>query len=80
LGFEKPNTKSFVQLIKNLDAGKKTLFLLDTADKNIVLSGRNIPNNRISQANKINTYDIMNSNSLILTEASINIINDTYKK
>lgn len=81
MSFEKPNTKSFVQLIKNLDVnGKKTLFLLDSADKNVVLSGRNIPNNRVSQANKINTYDIMNSSNLILTEASINIINDTYKK
>ncbi|MCO6494222.1 MAG: 50S ribosomal protein L4 [Bacteroidetes bacterium] len=81
LAFDKPNTASFANLLKNMQVeGTKTLFLVDKSDKNTMLSGRNIPNNKISSANSLNTYEIMNSNHLILTEASINIINDTYKK
>ncbi|MBX2985764.1 MAG: 50S ribosomal protein L4 [Bacteroidia bacterium] len=81
LAFDKPNTASFANLLKNMQIdGSRTLFLVDKSDKNVVLSGRNIPNNKIGQANSLNTYEIMNSNNLILTESSIQIINETYKK
>ncbi|MCK9480396.1 MAG: 50S ribosomal protein L4 [Bacteroidia bacterium] len=81
LSFDKPSTHAFSHLLKNMNIeGTKTLFLVHNSDNNTILSGRNIPNNKIAQANSLNTYEIVNSHNLILTEAAINIINDTYKK
>lgn len=81
LNFETPSTKAFTSLLNAMNmSGSKTLFLLDKVNKNTVLSGRNIPNNRIIPATNLNTYEVLNSNAIILTEASINLINETFKK
>ena len=58
---------------------KKTLFVIPQSDKNIVLSGRNIPKTKIAVAADICTYDVLNAERLILCEGSIekieNILN-----
>ncbi len=73
--FEEPKTKSYLELLKNLSVeGKKTLMVLPQADKNVVLSGRNIPKTYITLASNLNTYDILNADKLILCEGSIEII------
>ncbi|MBD5186367.1 MAG: 50S ribosomal protein L4 [Bacteroides sp.] len=74
--FEAPKTKDFVKFAKNLEAeGKKVLLVLKDADKNVYLSARNVPNARVISAKDLNTYALMNSNAVIVTEDSIDVIN-----
>ncbi len=74
--FEAPKTKDFVNFAKNLQAeGKKVLLVLAGQDKNVYLSARNVPNAQIISASDINTYAIMHSNAIILTEGSLDVIN-----
>jgi large subunit ribosomal protein L4 len=50
---------------------KKTLLILPDANKNVVLSGRNVQNSKVTTADQINTYDLMNADNLIFVESSI---------
>jgi large subunit ribosomal protein L4 len=81
LNFDQPKTKSFTDLVKNLGLnGKKVLFLTPELNKNLVLSGRNLPKANIEVASDVNTYDILNSHVLVLLEGSVakieNILNN----
>ena len=70
--FDKPKTKDFLALLKALSLGdKKTLLILPDANKNVVLSGRNVQNSKVTTADQINTYDLMNADNLIFVESSI---------
>ena len=69
---ESPKTKNFVSLLKNFDLqGKKVLMVLAGNDKNVYLSSRNIQKTKITDAASINTYDILNANSIIVAESSL---------
>ena len=78
--FEKPKTKDFSALLKNLGVtGKKIYFLTTDQNSNVLLSGRNLPKTNIAVATDINTYDILNSQVVVLFENSLpkieNILN-----
>ena len=75
--FEAPKTKEFVKFAKNLEAeGKKLLLVLASQEKNVYLSARNIPNTQVITVADINTYAIMHSNAILLTESSLDVINN----
>lgn len=74
--FEAPKTKDFVNIAKNLKVdGKKVLLVLPSDNKNVTLSTRNVPDARTMVASNLNTYAIMNSNAVILTESSLDCVN-----
>ena len=74
--FEAPKTKEFVKFAKNLEAeGKKLLLVLASQEKNVYLSARNIPNVQVITASDVNTYAIMHSNAILLTESGLDVIN-----
>ncbi len=79
--FDAPKTKQFVALLKALSVGdKKTLFVLSEANKNVVLSGRNIENSKITTADQINTFDVMNADNIIFVESSISKVENLLNK
>ena len=72
---EQPKTKAYIEILKNLSmTGEKTLMVLPKSDKNVVLSGRNLPKVKITVASNLNTYDLLNADKLIICEGSIGII------
>ena len=74
--FEAPKTKDFVNFTKNLKVeGKKVLLVLPGQNKNVTLSARNVPDAKTIDASALNTYALMNSNAVILTESSLDFIN-----
>ena len=78
--FEAPKTKDFVALTKNLQvADKKVLFVLPEANKNVYLSARNLPKVRVSIASNINTYELLDAKSLVLSEDSVSVIEQLFK-
>ena len=58
---------------------KKLLLVLATQNKNVYLSARNLSRVNIVTASDINTYKILDCESLILTESSIVAIDNTFK-
>jgi large subunit ribosomal protein L4 len=70
--FEIPKTKEFVAILKGLGVdGKKVLFLTAENNRNVVLSGRNLPKLNIENATDLNTYNILNSQVLVISESSV---------
>jgi large subunit ribosomal protein L4 len=79
--FDKPKTKDYLALLKALSMGdKKTLFILPETNKNVVLSGRNVQNSKVTTADQINTYDLMNADNLIFVESSISKVENLLNK
>lgn len=70
--FDAPKTKAYLDILKsfNLD-GKKSLLVTNDYEKNVYLSSRNIQKAAVSRAQDLNTYEILHSNTLIISEGSI---------
>lgn len=77
---ENPKTKQLVQILGNLKvADKKTLFVTPEYNDNVELSLRNVPSVLGVLLSDINTYDIMNSEVLVLTESAAKIFAEDEK-
>jgi len=73
--FEAPKTKEFLNIVKNLKVeGKKLLLLSSGTNNNVYLSARNLQGTEVLEAEKVNTYKILNADVLVLTENSVAVI------
>ena len=78
LAFDAPKTKEFAKVMANLNVNEKALVVLNDNDKNVVLSARNIPTVKTSLTNTINTYDVVNAKTLVLTQDAVKTIEEVY--
>lgn len=79
--FEAPKTKNYVDLMKNLNlADKKTILVLGDTNNNVYLSSRNLEGAKVVKASDLNTYDIVNAQSLILCESSVKVLESLLNK
>jgi large subunit ribosomal protein L4 len=70
INLDAPKTKTFVEIMSSLKIdNKKALVIIPEYNDNLQLSVRNIPNALSVQFADINTYDIVNSDVLLLTES-----------
>ena len=80
ISMDKPSTKSFAQVLKNLElADTKTLFVLPAANDAVYRSCRNLPKHRVMVATDLSTYDIMNCKSLVLVDNAHEVIEGLLK-
>ena len=64
-----PKTKELLSILSNIKAGdRKILFILPENSDNIFLSSRNIPNVNVITVDEINTYEVMDATSVVLTD------------
>lgn len=77
---DSPKTKSFMDIMGSLKiADKKAMFIMPESNDNVELSMRNIPSVLGVLLSDINTYDIVNSEVLIMTESAAKIFSDDEK-
>lgn len=75
-----PKTKEMLTLAKNLKVdGKKVLLVLPEQNKAVYLSARNIQRFNVITASDLNTYAIMNANTVIIAESSLAVIDELLK-
>ncbi len=80
LSFKTPKTKDFISVLKNLKIdGDKSLFVTNEKDQNTLLSSRNLKNAKVITADKLNTYDILYSHKLIISENAFVQIEKLFK-
>lgn len=78
---EEPKTKEFVDITKNLKIdGKKLLFVLPEAKKNVYLSARNLQRVEVMLASALNTYKVLDADVLVVTENSLPEIDNVLMK
>ena len=81
VAFDSPKTKAFLGMLKALSLDNtKTLLITPDVDKNVVLSGRNIPKTKVSTTGDVNTYDLVNASKLLITTAAIEKIESSFSK
>jgi len=79
--FDSIKTKNYVNLVSALKlAGEKTLLVLPSQNNNIYLSSRNIQKVKVTYADQLNTYDVLNCGKLLLTTDSLKTLEEAFAK
>jgi len=75
-----PKTKTFMDILGSLKvADKKSMFIIPEYNESLQLSMRNVPSVLGVLLSDINTYDIVNSEVLVLTESAAKIFSEEEK-
>jgi large subunit ribosomal protein L4 len=71
INLDAPKTKTFMNILNDLKVGeKKIMFVTPDYNDNVYISSRNIPSVLATLLSDVNTYDIVNSEALVLTESA----------
>jgi large subunit ribosomal protein L4 len=65
-----PKTKEFIGVLSALDLKGSALFVSKTADKNLELATRNVPNVALTTSETLNTYEVLRSDKLVFTRGA----------
>jgi large subunit ribosomal protein L4 len=77
-GLDGVKTKDGKAVLSAIGAGKKTLVVLPENDSTVYLSLRNIPGVKVSTVSTINTYDLLNNDSLVVLQDAVAKIEEVY--
>jgi large subunit ribosomal protein L4 len=70
-----------VKLVADLNlTDAKTLLVLPAANNNVYLSSRNLKKSKVVTAAQLNTYDVLNAGTLILTTETVKTLEEAYAK
>lgn len=79
LSIDSPKTSGFVGLLNNLKiSSRKTLVVTAQNEQNVYLSSRNLQGVKVAEAVNLNTYDLLNADTLLLTEDSLKTLEQLY--
>ena len=71
LELDSPKTKEFAAIIENLGVQGPTLLVADGADSAVLRAGRNVPGVDMLPADLLNTVDVMNHRTIVMTLAAV---------
>ena len=74
VNLDTPKTKTFMNILNSLKVGdKKLMFVVPEYNDNVYISSRNVPSVLTSLMSDVNTYDLVNSEVLVITESAAKI-------
>ena len=76
--FQEAKTKEFVKVLDAVKAGDKILFVATEEDEATILSARNLQYVKIVYPQGINVYDIVNVDTLLVSEAALKTIEEVF--
>lgn len=65
-----------VKLLSKIGAARNILLVVSVKDDLVVRATANIPNLKVAQARYLNVYDILNADTIILSQKSVDIITE----
>jgi large subunit ribosomal protein L4 len=75
-----PSTKEFKNILSNLQVTGKSLILTADRNENVYLSGRNLPKVVIQAVKDTNTFEIIKSDVVIISENSVKQLAAAYEQ
>ena len=75
--FDEIKTKNFQAMLDALKV-EKAFVILDSNDKNTVLSARNIADIKTAGVNELNVYDVLKYQTVVATKAAVEKIQEVY--
>ena len=82
LNLETKKTKALCAQLDAIDTEAKTLLLVDadaSKNDNLCLASRNIPLVELAEANSLNTYQVLRSDRIIITQAGLDTVTGRLK-
>lgn len=77
--FDSIKTKNYMKLISDLKvADQKTLLVLPASNNNVYLSSRNLKKAKVVTAADLNTYDVLNAGTLLLTTETVKKLEEAF--
>ncbi|NND15154.1 MAG: 50S ribosomal protein L4 [Eudoraea sp.] len=76
---ETPKTAQYSNIVNALAEGKKTIMVTSENDNTLNLSSRNLQKSKVSAASDVNTYDLLNANTIIIQEGALATLVDNCK-
>jgi len=81
VSMDAPRTKDFISILDALALnGKKSLFILPEANKNLYLSSRNLQKTKVANYNEISSYDLINAGEIVFLEGAVEKFQENLKK
>lgn len=74
LKFEAPRTKLFATLVSALGGARGCVVALETPDRNVYLSGRNVAKADVKPVRELNAYDVLRRKKLIFTREAFDCL------
>ena len=78
IALEEIKTKTVVDMLSKLEAGKKALIVMPEKDEKVIKSARNIPGVKTALVNTLNVYDILNCDKLIVAKGAVTQLEEVY--
>ncbi|HER24036.1 MAG TPA: 50S ribosomal protein L4 [Candidatus Atribacteria bacterium] len=78
LSLEENKTSKMVEILKNLHAFKKPLIIIEKEDNGIMQATRNIKEAQVLPVSKINAYDLINHEKIIITQEALKQIEEVF--
>ena len=78
--FKTPKTKKFLDVLKALKIEDKKSLLVFGKNNNVYLSSRNFKGSDVVTSSEVSTYKILNAKQLVMSESSLNSINENLSK
>lgn len=69
-------TSDVTKLLAKIGASRRVLLVVEDKTQMLDRSSRNIPNLKVTQANYLNVFDVMNADSLVVTKKSLDLISE----
>jgi large subunit ribosomal protein L4 len=79
--FDSIKTANYAKIMADLKlSDAKTLLVLPAANNNVYLSSRNLKKSKVVTAAELNTYDVLNSGTLLLTTETVKTLEEAFAK
>ena len=73
-------TSELAKLLAKVGATRRTLIAVDHKSDELVRASRNLGDVKIAQANYLNVYDILNADTIVLTQKGLDVITNWLKQ
>ena len=79
--FDTIKTSNYVKIVADLKlTDAKTLLVLPAVNNNVYLSSRNLKKAKVVTAAELNTYDVLNAGTLLLTTETVKTLEEAFAK
>jgi len=79
--FDAVKTKTYIKMVADLNfTDVKTLLVLGTPNENVYLSSRNLKKSKVITVDQLNTYEVLNAGTLLLTTGAVKTLEEALAK
>ncbi len=80
IGLKEVKTKELKEILDRLPTKGKTLIALDKMDQKVILSAQNLPKVKTIQVKDLNTYEVLNAETVVFLKSALKVLEETFLK